>query len=553
MAQQIAITIGINHYEHERSLECAENDAVAMGAYLQEIGFNEVLCYSDASDRSKIPKRFNLLQAIKRISDRVHLSKEDSFWFFFSGHGGIRQGRDYLLPNDGAQELLEDTAIETDRVIRALKRCGAGNLVFILDMCRNEIPSKSIGAQTATLAQQQGVITLFSCSPGEQSYEMPDIGQGIFTYALLEALRNNSFPIHWNAFDLGDHLSKRVLELSKPYGIQRPYIIAEKTQLLLPLQQSKELFKLEYSQATLQSDIDELKVSELKREIEKTLILPSVPNSKPFNFKSTILNTFGKEIFQFSRESKSITENINGTKLEMVLIPGGKFLMGSIEEKWTPNAIPTHFVELKSFLISKYTITKAQWRAILQSEEFDYKLPKLSFSSKDKNHPVVQVSWHDAVNFCKFLSEKLGYLYRLPSESEWEYACRAGTTTPFYCGETITPSLANYDGNFPYYSEGKGIYRGKTTQVGHFKFANPFGLFDMHGNVWEWCQDSWHKNYENAPESGDAWSDRKDNLNRVIRGGSWINEALKCQSSFRDFGNVNLRSKNTGFRIVREF
>jgi formylglycine-generating enzyme required for sulfatase activity len=121
------------------------------------------------------------------------------------------------------------------------------------------------------------------------------------------------------------------------------------------------------------------------------------------------------------------------------------------------------------------------------------------------------------------LSKATGREYRLPSEAEWEYACRAGTTTPFHFGETITTDLANYNGNYTYGSGSKGQYRKQTTDVGSFP-ANAFGLHDMHGNVWEWCQDTWHENYNGAPTDGSAWVDENANQNRMIlRGGSWYN------------------------------
>ncbi len=133
-------------------------------------------------------------------------------------------------------------------------------------------------------------------------------------------------------------------------------------------------------------------------------------------------------------------------------------------------------------------------------------------------------------NSASKLSEKTGKTYRLPSEAEWEYACRAGTTTPFYFGETITPDLVNYDGNYPYGAAPKGLYRKQTTDVGSFP-PNPFGLYDMHGNVWEWCSDRWHDNYNGAPTDGSSWETGRDN-NRVQRGGSWNSNAVVCRCAF---------------------
>ncbi|RUR76202.1 formylglycine-generating enzyme family protein [Chlorogloeopsis fritschii PCC 9212] len=180
---------------------------------------------------------------------------------------------------------------------------------------------------------------------------------------------------------------------------------------------------------------------------------------------------------------------------------------------------------------------------------------------KGEKRPVEQVSWNNAVEFCKRLSQKTGRNYRLPSEAEWEYACRAGTNTPFYFGETITTDLANYYGNHTYASAPKGQYREKTTDVGSFP-PNAFGLYDMYGNVWEWCQDHWHENYQGAPTDGSAWlsggniirrllEGASGNKNfRLLRGGSWGYYSRICRSALRNRDYPDVRYTNIGFRVV---
>ncbi|MDD1424643.1 formylglycine-generating enzyme family protein, partial [Dolichospermum sp. ST_sed9] len=144
--------------------------------------------------------------------------------------------------------------------------------------------------------------------------------------------------------------------------------------------------------------------------------------------------------------------------------------------------------------------------------------------------------------------QRTGKNYRLPSEAEWEYACRAGTTTPFHFGETITTNLANYNGNYTYGGGIKGIYREETTEVGSFGVANNFGLYDMHGNVWEWCQDSWHSNYEGEPTDESAWLDTEEY--RMLRGGSWNYGPGLCRSAFRYYSYLDLNYHFIGFRVV---
>ncbi len=169
-------------------------------------------------------------------------------------------------------------------------------------------------------------------------------------------------------------------------------------------------------------------------------------------------------------------------------------------------------------------------------------------SFKGAKRPVETVSWQDAIEFCGKLSQKTGKNYRLPSEAEWEYACRAGTTTPFHFGETITPDLVNYNGNHPYASAPKGIYRQETTPVGSFP-PNAFGLYDMHGNVWECCQDVGHDNYNGAPTDGSSWETGRSD-NRVQRGGSWNSRAVLCRSAIRNWYALGSWYRGFGFRVA---
>lgn len=286
----------------------------------------------------------------------------------------------------------------------------------------------------------------------------------------------------------------------------------------------------------------------------KKLIIPSFPGIQSFEFTVVIVDVQGKEISRLQGQSHYLTEDLGkDVTLEMVYIPEGKFLMGSLEAegKRYSNERPQHSVTVKPFLISKYPITQAQWREIAALSKVHQKLNLRPSRSGGKSHPVTQVSWYNAVEFCDRLSQKTGHKYRLPTEAEWEYACRAGTITPFHFGETITSDLANYDASYLYGSEPKGIYRKKTNSVDTFQVANAFGLFDMHGNVWEWCLDHWHENYHNAPSNGDEWLDDSENRTRVMRGGSWLNEPLRCRSASRWHSNANQQSQNIGFRIIR--
>jgi formylglycine-generating enzyme required for sulfatase activity len=230
------------------------------------------------------------------------------------------------------------------------------------------------------------------------------------------------------------------------------------------------------------------------------------------------------------------------TPLEMLAIPGGKFQMGSPDGEGNDNERPRHEVTIAPFFMSKFPITQAQYQALMG---------KNPSSFEGEKRPVETVSWHDAIAFCEKLSSQEKRKFTLPSESQWEYACRAGTETPFYFGETISTEQANYDGNFVYGSGKEGTYRKQTTDVGSFP-PNKFGLYDMHGNVWEWCEDHWHNRYEGAPTDGSAWIDPKAAQDdpRVLRGGSWIFDPRLCRSATRDGNDAGDRGNSSGFRVL---
>jgi len=250
----------------------------------------------------------------------------------------------------------------------------------------------------------------------------------------------------------------------------------------------------------------------------------------------------------------------NGITLEMLEIPGGTFMMGSPADKREifRRATPQHKVTVPSFYMAKFEVTQAQWKQSATMPQIKNELKPDPSSFKGDNLPVEKVNWYDAVEFCARLSKVTGREYRLPSEAEWEYACRAGTTTPFHFGEMIVTDLANYRGtDYKYegevypgnYANGpKGEFRDKTTPVGSFP-PNAFGLYDMHGLVWEWCADTYHESYEGAPSDGSAWV-TNSNSNYILRGGAWNVTPLICHSACR-YNDAPVNDSNfIGFRCV---
>ena len=226
--------------------------------------------------------------------------------------------------------------------------------------------------------------------------------------------------------------------------------------------------------------------------------------------------------------------------LEMVEIPGGIYLMGSPDGFGYDDEHPRHEVSVSSFLMGRHPVTQGQWSAVMEW------MPPCRF--KGAKLPIERVRWDEAVEYCGRLSGKVGRVFRLPSEAEWEYACRAGTATPFHFGETITTDLANYVGEHTYRSEPRGVYRHVTTEAGSFP-PNGFGLWDMHGNVWEWCADAWHGDYQGAPTDGNVWG-ADHPAYRVLRGGSWHEPPGICRSATRLKFNAAEGEEYIGFRVV---
>ena len=647
MAKNWAICVGINQYDNLSALNYAVRDAEAMRDYFTEVGFDQVYLFTDNSpaitDAGKpfnSQPSFGSLRRFLRVRfDKAFLSSGDNFWFFFSGHGMRHGEKDYLLPCDGDPhpEGIEETAIPLSYVSERLRRCGADNVVLLLDACRNEGGSKGIGLGEE---EQQGVITLASCSPSERSYEIEALKQGSFTYALLEALRIQGAGNCATVERLEQRLRYRIPEINQLYQKpkQNPYAVVEpafKYHLIL-LQ----------NQATVK-DVDTLKMRAYEAQNERNLVLaeqlwtrilavspadpqalkalqqiwtlappvqpvqpffksrgdksaksspsPSRPKSpispvphspnrpqvspsslsenKVFVNRRKILSLGGQGILLiagtaaiipvifkwiggmitasqkpseivplFPSSSKLVNYQeilAGGVKLDMVMLPAGSFLMGSPAND--PDAEsdekPQHQVKLKSFSIGQYPVTQEQYQAVMGNNPSNFK--------NNPKNPVETVSWNEAQEFCKKLSQLTGKKYRLPTEAEWEYACRAGTQTRFYFGDAAfkLEDYGWYDGNSS----------SKTHPVGEKK-PNDWGLYDMSGNVWEWCEDPSHDSYANKPENiknnGNAIWSSSDISVRVLRGGSWFNYSGDCRSAGRIRYLADVRDFGSGVRLA---
>lgn len=268
-----------------------------------------------------------------------------------------------------------------------------------------------------------------------------------------------------------------------------------------------------------------------------------------FEFEVVVLDAEGSPIEQGTGISRQFVERISSTaSLDMVEIPGGSFLMGSPESEGDIDERPVHWVSIPSFFMGKYLITQMVWRAVAGLPKVNRDLMPAPSHFEGESLPVENITWFDAVEFCARLTQATGRTYRLPSEAEWEYACRAGTTTPFGCGETLISDLANFDASCPYKAEPQGIYRARTVPVGVFGVANEFGLYDMHGNVWEWCVDWWAESHPGGSVTDPAGP--PETAPKVIRGGGWQSYAVHCRSASRLDSNPIHANYDVGFRVV---
>ncbi|MEM8809385.1 MAG: formylglycine-generating enzyme family protein [Cyanobacteria bacterium P01_G01_bin.38] len=283
-----------------------------------------------------------------------------------------------------------------------------------------------------------------------------------------------------------------------------------------------------------------------------------------FEFTVNTVDQAGNIRQQQTRKARFFPESFRGGRnpaheqaneqLEMVEITPGKFWMGpSRSEAQTSDAqtkaLPRHQVNLSSFFISKYPITQSQWAAVAALPKIKRELNPAPSNFQGGSRPVESVSWLDAMEFCDRISQHTGRRYQLPSEAQWEYACRAGTETPFNTGETITSQLADYMASATYKAETVGDYRQSTVPVGSFS-PNAFGLHDMHGNVWEWCADSWHRNYRGAPTNGQPRVTVSAQRSRTIRGGGWLDTPNKIRSASRSGYTETALNRTIGFRVM---
>lgn len=522
--KRIALVIGNSTYK-DTPLKNPVNDADSIANVLRnELDF-EVIKVKNAnfSEMNTAMNRFDkkLLRIDKSRYRVVAL-------FYYSGHGMQHDGNTYLLPvryNVSSPADLKYQAVNFQQLIDRLQFGKHYLSLLMLDACRTNTLTKSLASlfkrdddpfvgyappKSSQISESGGMYISYATAPNKPALQ-GDANEDNSPYikGFLEHIRTPNLSIS----DLYDNIGQYVKESTR--NTQIPY-----------------LTKSFYEKYSFKS----LTIAPVRRPSED-------PDNDGFTNKiDDCPSVYGECKGCPCKPEKIVPEPIkekittpDAFSSLMVSIPSGSFQMGGNEYS---SEKPVHRVTLSAFKMSKYEVTQQQWRAVMGKNP--------SYFKNCDNCPVEQVSWNDVQEFIKKLNQQTGKNYRLPTEAEWEYACRAGTTTPFNTGNNLTTNQANYNGNYPYLSNAKGAYRKKTIAVGSFA-PNDWGLYDMHGNVWEWCQD-WYGKYSNNTQTNPTGA--SSGTYRVLRGGSWTFNAVYCRSAYRTYTSPTSGSDGIGFRLV---
>jgi sulfatase modifying factor 1 len=523
--QRWAVLIGVDDYQWARKLRFCGADVNGLAEQLVAAGFpkDQVYLLHDKVAESRYrPLKNNIDESFRLVLGLVE--PNDLLVVAFSGHGVHLDGKSYLCPQDAK---LDDpqTLVSVDGVYEMLEKCPASLKLLIVDACRNdprpatgrsltpEDAKAFVGEFASSLeAPPHGILQLTSCAPGEIAQEDEELKHGVFMHFVLSGLTGQA--------DADGNGRVSLTELYKFANVKTKNHVARKF---------------------FGSQRPGLK-GDLYDDFDLTLAPPA--------------------------------ELTNSIGMQLKLIPAGEFLMGSPagEAERSNNEGPQHSVRItRPFYLGAYEVTVGQFRQFVEAtnyrteaeqdgaggggwtgKQWEWRKPEFTWGNigipQPDVYPVVNVSWNDAVAFCQWLSTKEGRAYRLPTEAEWEYACRGRTTTPFHWGTALNGKEANCPGDRPYGTTDKGPNLRRPTRVGSYA-ANAFGLYDMHGNVWEWCQDWYDGEYYAQSPPEDPPGPAVGSI-RVLRGGCWFLSASLCRSAFRVWIVPGLRSLNLGFRVA---
>jgi formylglycine-generating enzyme required for sulfatase activity len=494
--QRLALVIGNGSYE-TGPLRNPANDATDMASALKSLGFEVIL--------KKNVRHQEMEEAVESFGK--HLRRGGVGLFYYAGHGVQVGGVNYLLPigaKINKESDVKHQSVSAEKVLDEMAEANNGLNIVLLDACRDNPYARSIRSASRGLAiissAPEGTFISYATGPGQTAKD----GEGRnspYTAALLKNIKKPGLPI--------EKVFKQVrVELSRQK--QTPWELSSL--------KGEFYFRPGKEEEAAPSQETETPPAATARQ-DYAMARPPAPPEDDREFTSPTLGA------------------------KFVLIPAGTFMMGSpSSESGRDNSETQHRVTINQpFYMQTTEVTQGQWKRLMGHNPSH-------FSSCGEDCPVEQVSWSDVQDFIRKLNSMEGTdKYRLPTEAQWEYAARAGTTTPFNTGDCLGTEQANYDGNNPQTGCPKGEYRRKTMRVGSFS-PNAWGLYDMHGNVWEWVQD-WKGDYPsgsvNDPEGPSSGS------YRVYRGGSWDNSARVCRSAIRLHSFPGNRYNGLGFRLLR--
>jgi formylglycine-generating enzyme required for sulfatase activity len=550
-SKRVALVIGNSAYQNVGPLANPVNDAEAIATLLKQAGFDVV------EHRSNLTIA-NLRRAVSNFSDTA--ADTDIALVFFAGHGIEVDGTNYLIPIDAtlARDFdVDDEAISLDRVLKAIEPARRLRLV-ILDACRDNPFVRTMRRSTRAIGRglarvdptTADTLVAFAAKAGSTAAD----GQGSnssFTAALLNHLTTPNLDIR---LALG-RVRDEVMTTTRPR--QEPFVYGSLGGRTITI-----IDGLEVPPPPQTTGSDEFFWQAIKGSTVSTVFeefLKKFPGSPRAAEARKRLDELRRTAALSPERERALKPNDSFQEChgcpEMVVVPAGHFMMGSPTDEQgrlygrTSLEDPRHQVKItRPFAVGRYAVTFDEWDTCVADGACNGYTPQDEGWGRGQ-HPVINVNWHDAKAYVDWLSRKTGKAYRLLTESEREYVTRADTTSPFWWGKSVSMDHANYDGTQPFAGEPAGAGRQRTIPVNSFA-PNPFGLYQMHGNVWEWVEDCWNPTYKGAPSDGSAWTTGNCNL-RIQRGGSWAHAPRYMRSARRNTVEADWRGNIQGFRVAR--
>ncbi|MGP0088646.1 MAG: SUMF1/EgtB/PvdO family nonheme iron enzyme [Xanthobacteraceae bacterium] len=578
--KRVALVIGNKDYKPGvGALVNPLNDIRVVGDALKSVGFELLTPVQNAT-------RTEMLSGVYEFASKLKAAGPEAVGFlYYSGHGVASGGENYLIPVDIDEPSTVKLSIQGVRQseVLAILRNQAPNAAhyLVLDACRNALQGARGGKGFVPVGEQSGVLVAFAAEPGRTA---SDTGQGSGPYAaalaaeLVKPGQNDLLMFHKVRIAVINKTGGDQIPWTED-GIQRPdrpmfagenkpvatapstqpatageaaqaWAMAQNTTSVAVLEEFIRRFGGSFYAALARARLDDLKKAQLA-----AMVPPTMPASPCGGVTLASLSSRSAQPLSANEECalkpKDVFRECDKCP-EMVVIPAGSFTMGSpaSEERHGSDEEPQHSVTIaKRFAAGRFAVTFDEWAACVAGGGCNGYEPSDPLGWGRGRQPVIRVSWDDAKAYVAWLSRKTGKPYRLLSEAEREYVTRAGTTTTFWWGASISTSQANYDGRYTYAGGPKGEFRQKTVPVDTFQ-PNPWGLYQVHGNVYEWVEDCWHDSYTGAPSDGSPWVSGECKY-RVIRGGSWNWLPWYIRAAWRSSGSPDQRLYVGGFRLAR--